>query len=558
MRAMKPRDAIIARFRNSQQLLDHGRRELRADALAIAAAALAAVDPAAALRRLIRIEGDDLVVRGAPWVGLRPPEGAPPLFEDALTAGAPDHVPAGAERRSGDTVIPLGGRRVFLVGAGKASLGMAAVLDELLGPRFTDAVVVVKRGQPADLPRPLHHIDVREASHPVPDETSLAGGLRLLQVARGAQPGDLVIGIVTGGSSALTVTPAGGISLDDKITTNRLLLACGADIVSINNVRKHLSAIKGGLLAAACGPGCQIVNFTVSDVVGDPLDYVTDLTVPDRSTWAMARDTCDRFKLWDLLPPAVAARLRDADAVAETPKDVAGTTVGEARTWVVADAAQMCAAASDEARRLGYAPRLLGLDWEGEARDAGCAVAHELLASPPGTCLLAGGENTVTMAPGLHGFGGPSQEAALAAALELAGSTPALEPPQAAASDSPRPAEREAPHGPASPRPAGGGAAVLCLDSDGTDGPTDAAGGLVDDLTATSVAVSSGGDSPDRGATGGSAAGDIVYRPQADAAIAAALEAHTANDCLAALGDLVVTGPTDTNVNDLKIALRGH
>jgi hydroxypyruvate reductase/glycerate 2-kinase len=537
MRAMKLDDAIIARFRTSQRLLDHGRRELRADALAIAAAALAAVDPAAALRRLIRIEGDDLVVRGAPWVGLRPPHGAPPIAEDGRAA-RPAAASASAEagHRPSDTVVPLAGRRVFLVGAGKASLGMAVVLDELLGPRFTDAAVVVKRGQLEGLPRPLRHIDVREASHPLPDESSMAGGLRLLEVARQARPGDLLIGIVTGGSSALAVAPAGGISLDDKIETNRLLLTCGADIVSINNVRKHLSAIKGGLLAAACGPGCQIVNFTVSDVVGDPLDYVTDLTVPDRSTWAMARDTCDRFRLWNLLPPAVATRLRDAGAAAETPKDVPGTTVGEALTWVVADAAQMCAAAAEEARRYGYAPRLLGLDWEGEARDAGCAVARELLASPPGTCLLAGGENTVTMAPGLHGFGGPSQEAALAAALELAG-------PESART--------------ASPRPTDGGAAVLCLDSDGTDGPTDAAGGLVDDLTASLAAVSGCGGSSDRRAAGAAGGGD-VYRPPADAAIAAALEAHTASDCLAALGDLVVTGPTDTNVNDLKIALRGR
>jgi hydroxypyruvate reductase/glycerate 2-kinase len=413
-----------------------------------------------------------------------------------------------------------------LVGAGKAGLEMAAVLDELLGLRLADAAVVVKRGQAERLPGPLRHIEVLEASHPVPDETSMIGGLRLLEVARQSRMGDLVIGIVTGGSSALAVAPADGISLGDKIATNRLLLSCGADIVAINNVRKHLSAIKGGLLAAACGrtggdrardggrchgglrtsgdrkpPAiCQIVNFTVSDVVGDPLDYITDLTVPDRSTWTMAQETCDRFGLWKQLPPAVAERLQQADPAQETTRDLPGTTAGEALTWVLADAAKMLAAAAAEARRLGYDPRLLGLDWAGEARDAGISLARELLASPPRTCALAGGENTVTLPPDCRGRGGPSQEAALAAALELAAV--------------------RVPVGPAT---------VLCIDSDGSDGPTDVAGALVDDLTAKAPAA--------RG-------------------LRAALAGHASYDALLSAGDLVVTGPTGTNVNDLKIGLR--
>jgi glycerate 2-kinase len=492
----------LERFRNASRLLDHGRRDLRADALAIASAALAAVDPAAALRKLVRVEGDDLFVRGAPWVGLRPPDGASPSLSDVRD-------------EAGETVVPLAGRRIFVVGAGKAGLGMAAVLDELLGPRLTDAAVVVKRGQAAQAARPLQHIEVLEASHPVPDATSLAGGLRLLDVAGQVRAGDLVFGLVTGGSSALAVAPADGITLADKMATNRLLLACGADIVAINNVRKHLSLIKGGLLAAACGRRgrCQIVNFTVSDVVGDPLDYVTDLTVPDRSTWAAARDTCDRFCLWEKLPAAVADRLRRADAAQATPKDVRGTAAGQAMTWVVANASQMCAGAAEEARRLGYSPRLLGLDWEGEARGAGAALARELLASPPGACLLAGGENTVTLPAGPRRPGGPSQEAALAAALALA---------SASGADGGLPT------------------VVLCIDSDGTDGPTEAAGGLVDDLTAP----------------GGLAHGEAGAAQAAAGRIGAALADHAALDALLGIGDLIITGPTDTNVNDLKIGLR--
>jgi len=460
------------RFANYEELTGHGRTALRADALAIAAAGLRAADPAAELARSLRLDGDRLIVSGAP--------------------------PA---------VVELTGRRLFLLGAGKATFGMAEVLDDLLGPRFTDAAIVVKR---QGRRRALRCVEVLEAAHPVPDETSLAGGLRLQAVAAAARPGDLVIALVTGGSSALAVVPAADISLSDKIETNRLLLASGADIVAINSVRKHLSAIKGGRLGLACG--CEIVNFTASDVVGDPLDCVTDLTVPDSSTWAAAQAVCDRFGLWDALPVAVAARLRRADPREETPKELPAV-----RTWIMADAARMCAAAVAEAQARGYAAELLGLDWQGEAREAGTALARRLAACAAHSCVVAGGENVVTLAgraaggrggPGHEaapaaalgpGRGGPNQEAALAAALELAG-------------------------GPA--------AAVVCLDSDGSDGPTDAAGGLIDDATAAAIAAA-GRD----GAT--------------------ALAAHDVYDALLGAGDLVVMGPTDTNVNDLKIALRG-
>jgi glycerate 2-kinase len=451
---------------NYEELTGHGRRELRADALAIAAAGLRAADPAAELARSLRVEGDRLIIRGQSIEGL--------------------------DRRHAelDTVVDLAGRRLFLLGAGKATLGMAEVLDRLLGPRFSAAAVVEKKGQtPVSA---LRHIEVLQAAHPVPDESSLAAGLRLLQLARLAREGDLVIGLVTGGSSALAVAPAEGISLADKVDTNRLLLASGADLVSMNQVRKHLSAIKGGLLGQACG--CEILNFTASDVIGDPLEYITDLTVPDSSTWAMARATCDRFALWDDLPAAVAARLRRADPALETPRELPAV-----RTWIMADAARMCRAAAAAAEARGYSTAILGLDWQGEAKEAGNELARRLAQAEPRTCLIAGGENTVTMAAGSSGGrGGPSQEAALAAALALAQGIPAV---------------------------------ALCLDSDGDDGPTDAAGGLVDDLTAPAAA----------------AAGlDIV----------AALAAHAAYEALSSVGDLVLFGPTGTNVNDLKVALR--
>ncbi len=448
------------------RLTDHGRRELRADALAIAAAGLRAADPATALERSLRLSGDRLVVRGRRIDGLDQDGG------------------------DGETVVELGGRRLFLLGAGKATIGMATVFDRLLGPRFTDAAVVVKRGEAGV--SALRFVQVLEAGHPLPDESSLAAGLRLQAIAHRARPGDLVVALVTGGSSALAVAPAADISLADKVATNRLLLESGADIVGINAVRKHLSAIKGGRLGQASG--CEIVNFTASDVVGDMLDYVTDLTVADTSSWTTAQATCERFALWDDLPPAVAARLRRADSRQESPRRLPAV-----HTWIMADAARMCAAAAAAATVLGYLPEQLGLDWQGEAREGAAALVARLEQAAPGACLIAGGEHTVELgAGGVPGAGGPNQEAALAAALALAG---------------------------------GGEAAVVCLDSDGTDGPTDAAGGVVDDLTAPAAAA-------------------------AGVDLATALAGHAAHDALAALGDLVITGPTGTNVNDLKVALR--
>ena len=280
--------------------------------------ALAAADPVAAFRRRVRREGTTLWVDGQ--------------------------------------AFPLGGRQVYVLGAGKASIGLAGALDDLLGDLIAAGAVVVKRGQG----RRLRHIEVIEASHPVPDEESLRGGLRLLEIAGQAQPDDLVLAVVTGGSSSLAVAPADGVSLDDKVATNRLLLASGADIVSINDVRKHISRIKGGLLGAACG--CTIVNLSVSDVVGDPPDYFTDLTVPDRSTFAMAQEACDRWDLWEKLPPPVAARLRRADPADETPKTLPGV-----HTFVLADSAGMCEAAAGEAGRRGYAAEVATLELEGEA-----------------------------------------------------------------------------------------------------------------------------------------------------------------------------------------------
>ncbi|RPI31294.1 MAG: DUF4147 domain-containing protein [Actinomycetota bacterium] len=447
----------MVRFEDAAGLTGHGRESLRRDALAIAAQALAAVDPVAAARRLLRLEGEVL------------------------------HI--------GGNAYDLAGRDVYVLGAGKATIGLAALLDDLLGARLRAGAVVVKRGQG----RPLRHIEVMEASHPVPDEDSLRAGERLLELAGQARPEDLVIAVVTGGSSALAVVPAEGLTLEDKAATNRLLLASGLDIVRMNDLRKHLSRLKGGRLAAACG--CEIVNLTVSDVVGDPPDYFTDLTAADRSTFADAAAACDAAGLWERLPPAVAVHLRRADPAAETVKELP-----RVHDHIVATSRVMCDAAAAAARTLGYRAEVLTLELEGESAAAGRWMADRLRVAGAGAALIAGGETTVTIADAAGGspgvpeqaaLGGPSQEAALAGALGLAGGPPAC---------------------------------LLCLDSDGSDGPTEAAGGLVDDLTAEAERAA-GSDLP------------------------AALSAHHAGPALRAAGDLVVTGPTGTNVNDLRIGL---
>jgi glycerate-2-kinase len=464
-------EVAAARFRNYDELTGHGRRGLRADALAIAAEALAAVDPAAALTRAARLDGDRLVVAD-PRSG--EPGGEPQAFD-------------------------LSRRRVFVVGAGKATIGMAQVLDELLGEHISGGAVVVKHGQAV----PLRHIEVLEAAHPVPDAGSLRGGLRLLEIAAEAQPDDLLLALITGGSSDLAVVPAEGISLADKAEANRVLLASGADIVAINDVRKHISLIKGGRLAQAAG--CEIVNFTVSDVVGDPLDYFCDLTVRDRSTFAAAQDACDRFGLWDRLPRSVADHLRRADPAAETCHRVDRVT-----SFVLADARMMCEAAARAAGARGYRAQVLRLDLEGESADAGRWFAAQVAAAAPGSALIAGGEATTTLTAGTdrQAAGGPSQEGALAGALELGASAPVAGASAGAA-----------------------GGCLLYLDSDGSDGPTDAAGALVDDTTGAAL-VATGVDP------------------------AVALAGHASGAALAATGDLALSGPTGTNVNDLKIGLK--
>ncbi|PYO06504.1 MAG: glycerate kinase [Candidatus Rokuibacteriota bacterium] len=382
--------------------------------------------------------------------------------------------------------------RIFLLGAGKASGAMAAAAEEVAGDRVAGGFVVVKDGYGGHLRR----VEIAEAGHPVPDARGLAASARLLEVARSAGEGDLVLFLVSGGGSALTLAPAPPITLAEKQEVTRLLLASGAAIGELNAVRKHLSAFKGGQLARAAAPAA-VLTLALSDVIGDPLDVIASgPTAPDPTTFADALEVLARRGLSGRVPPSVARRLEAGRAgeIQETPKP--GDPLFErVANVVIGNNALVTDAAAATARRLGYRTDLATRELQGEARD----VAREFVARarrlPPSACLIAGGETTVTVRG--PGKGGRCQEFALAAALAL------------------EPTDR---------------ITILAAGTDGTDGPTDATGAIVD---AGSIAR-------------GSAAGADARRALAD---------NDAYRFLRASDDLLVSGPTRTNLLDLYVAV---
>jgi hydroxypyruvate reductase len=383
--------------------------------------------------------------------------------------------------------------RVFLLGAGKASGAMAAAAEDALGDRVAGGFVVVKDGYGV----PLARVEIAECGHPVPDARGLAASARLLAVARGAGERDLVLFLVSGGGSALTPAPAPPITLAEKQELTRLLLASGATIGELNAVRKHLSLVKGGQLARAAWPA-TVFTLALSDVIGDPLDVIASgPTAPDPSTFADALDVLAQRGVAAKVPGSIMRRLEAgrAGGIEETPKP-GDPIFDRVRNVVIGNNALVTDAAVATAERLGFRTELLTRELQGEARE----VARDFVAGarrliPPG-CLIAGGETTVTVRG--QGRGGRCQEFALAAALELQASDRIT---------------------------------VLAAGTDGTDGPTDATGAIVD---ATSVAR-------------GAAAGADARRALGD---------NDAYAFLRASGDLVVSGPTRTNLLDLYVAVR--
>lgn len=424
-------------------------------------------------------------------------EAARSVFDAALEAA--DVAPL--VRRALADVRPAGSGRVRVVGAGKASGAMARAAEAALGDAVTDGLVVVKDGYRAATRR----IRLVEAGHPVPDARGEAAAREIRAIAEAAGADDLLLVLVSGGGSALTPAPVPPITLGDKQAMTRLLLAAGANINQLNAVRKHCSLLKGGQLARAAAPA-RVLALLLSDVIGDPLDVIASgPTAPDASTFADALAILRRFELLARAPAAIVDRLERGTRgeIPETPKPD-DPIFRRVTNTVIGNNALVVDAAAARARALGYAPHVLTRSLEGEAREVAdrlVALARQIregrgpVAAP--ACVIAGGETTVIVRG--TGTGGRCQEFGLAAALALEGLD---------------------------------GVVALAAGTDGTDGPTDAAGAVVD---------------------GGSAARarERGHDPRAS------LAANDSNPLLAAIGDLVVTGPTNTNLLDLYLLLIG-
>jgi len=409
------------------------------------------------------------------------------LFDAAIAAADPMHcVPP--------HLPPDDGGRLIVIGAGKASAAMARAVEEHWSG-LLDGLVVTRYGHGV----PCERIEIVEAAHPVPDAAGEAAAARILAKVRGLNESDRVLALISGGGSALLAAPAEGVTLAEKRALTAALLKCGASIGEINSVRKHLSAIKGGRLAAAAWPA-SVLTLAISDVPGDdPAVIASGPTVGDPTTAAEALQVLDFYAID--IPPALRARLQAGEL--ETPKPGA-PQLARSTFKLVASPLQMLQAAAEEAQRLGITPLILGDAIEGEAREVGKALAgialscgrHGLPGKKP-CVLFAGGETTVTLKGA--GRGGRNTEFLLGLALALDGA-PAI--------------------------------SALAADTDGIDGSENNAGAFV------------GPDTLQRGRGLGL---DIRQ----------AMAGNDAWGYFSALDDLLVTGPTRTNVNDFRALLIG-
>lgn len=403
-------------------------------------------------------------------------EDADKIVQAALAAALPDAaVKRALEGRD------FGPGRLVLVAAGKAAWQMAAAACGILGERLDAGIVVTKYGH---VKGPIPGVECCEAGHPVPDENSFAATQKAIDLVSGLTEQDTVLFLLSGGGSALFEKPL--IPAEQLEDITRQLLGCGASIVEINTLRKRLSAVKGGQFARLCRPA-KVFSVVLSDIIGDPLDMIASgPAYPDSSTCAQAKAIVERYGL--RLSDEARALLEQ-----ETPKEL-----DNVETQITGSVRQLCAAAEKACRELGYEPVVLTDQLCCTARDAGSflgAVARTHNDTQKSLAFIAGGETVVQLTG--KGLGGRNQEIALAAAPLLAG------------------LDR---------------AAVFSVGSDGTDGPTDAAGGYCDQESLAALAAA-GWDVP------------------------ATLADNDAYHALAAVNGLIITGPTGTNVNDLTVLL---
>lgn len=427
-------------------------------------AGLAAADPRACIRRALAVDGNQLQVAGS-------------------------RIPL-------DSVS-----QIVVVGAGKASAAMAAEAEEILGDRITAGSINTKYNHAL----PLQYIDVVECGHPVPDEAGVRGTQAILEHLAGLDEKDLVLCLLSGGGSALLPAPAEGLTLADKQETTQKLLASGASIDEVNAVRKHLSRVKGGLLARHAQPA-RLFALALSDVIGDPLGTIASgPAFPDSTTFADCQRIITGYGIRDQLPEAVCRRLDDGGKgrIPETPGP-GDPCFERACSQVVGNNSLAVAAAEDKGRQLGYHTLVLTTRLQGEAREVAAAltaVGLEIAAAerpvPRPACVICGGETTVTLRG--DGKGGRNQELALAAAMRLA--------------------DQET-------------VTLLSGGTDGTDGPTDAAGALADGAT-------------------------LQRARELELDAADFLARNDSYHFFQSLNDLLMTGPTQTNVMDLQVMLVG-
>ena len=398
------------------------------------------------------------------------------VIRAALAACRPD---AAVHRALEGRDFPAGG--VYLVSIGKAAWQMAACAAEVLGPKLRAGVVVTKYGHSMG---PIPRCAVWEGGHPVPDANSFRGTQAAMDLVRDLGPEDQVVFLVSGGGSALFESPL--VPEAELAEITRALLAGGADIVEMNTVRKRLSAVKGGRFAQLCAPA-KVFAVVLSDILGDPLDMIASgPACPDSSTCAQALAVAEKYRL-PLSPHAAELLAR------ETPKSLSNV-----ETAITGSVRELCAAAAKACRELGYEPLVLTDRLCCEAREAGsflASIARSHDGAERSLAFLAGGETVVHLTG--DGLGGRNQELALAAAPGIAGMADTV---------------------------------LFSLGSDGTDGPTDAAGGLVD------------GGTLDRLTAAGLTVHDVLRR-------------NDAYHALEAVGGLLRTGPTGTNVNDVAVVL---
>lgn len=386
---------------------------------------------------------------------------------------------------------------IYVLGAGKATYPMAKALDEILADKITDGVVICKHGQDGA----LEHCKMRFGGHPIPDESGYKAAIETMDIVKKTKKGDIVFSITTGGSTAMMPYPVEGVTLEDKQKTGQLLLRSGATMWEMNYVRSHLTQIKAGLMGKLIHPEAVIINLGVADGIGQGVDDCVDTTTACFCSFDDARNVLTKYDLWDKVPSSVAKYIRNGTEEQEIPRHLDDHILYNYLLVEVNDAVD---AAYEKATELGYHAMVLSTFIEGDSRQLGdflSSIGMEIkyngrpLKKP--AAIIVGGETMQLMNIDDPGEGGPSQQLALSCAVKLDGHD---------------------------------GIVVCAMDTDGTDGPTDLAGGLVDSSTCNKA-------------------------NELNIDLYSHMDAFNDSPALRAVGDAIKTGATGTNVNDLRIML---